>query len=147
VLERHLTTLFNDATAVPDVTPTKKRSLLPLLTFLFLVSYGLMTALIMFQGTTIQSQRSLILQLFDDSRQLWAIKGKALHNKEMAGSQHQGQNPSSQTVAPPAKTPSTQEVPRHKNQNHAGNTEKPEVHIPPQPAADLGDQRRVLISI
>src|SRR6202049_2008679 len=59
----HLTTLFGNNTAVS----IKKRSLLPLLTVLFLFSYGLMTLLIVEQGTTIQSQRALIRDLFSDS--------------------------------------------------------------------------------
>ena len=37
--------------------------MLPVLTVLFLISYGLMTLLIVEQGTTIQAQRTLIHQL------------------------------------------------------------------------------------
>ncbi|MGC2059963.1 MAG: hypothetical protein WA653_16975, partial [Candidatus Sulfotelmatobacter sp.] len=58
-----LTTLFGN-TAVrlvvaekPVLVPKKKRTLLPLLTVVFMASYGLMTLLIVEQGSTIQSQR------------------------------------------------------------------------------------------
>ena len=47
--------------------PKKKRSLLPLLTVLFLFSYGLMTVLVVEQGSTIQSQRNMIQVLMRDS--------------------------------------------------------------------------------
>ena len=43
------------------------RSLLPALIILFLVSYGLLTMLVVEQGRTIDSQRGLIQMLFSDS--------------------------------------------------------------------------------
>lgn len=57
------------------ITPKKKNTLLPLLTVLFLVAYGMMTMLIVEQGNTIESQRLLIKQLFSDSNELSALKG------------------------------------------------------------------------
>jgi len=141
-----LTTLPGNMNAVPVMPAAKKRSLLPLLTVLFLISYCMMTLLIMFQGTTIQSQRSLILGLLGDSTQLWALKGKVLHQKQMAQAQQgHSQAPSSQAPAPSAQAPSTQAAPQHRKQ-HVEKS-KPQVQLPPVPAADLGDQRRVLISI
>ena len=56
--------------------PTKKHTFLPVLTVLFLISYGLMTMLIVEQGNTIESQRLLIKQLFSDSAELTAMKGQ-----------------------------------------------------------------------
>ena len=65
----HLTNLSgNQAIAIsssstPEIDAaqaSKKQSWLPLLTVLFLISYGLMTMLIVEQGRTIESQRSLI---------------------------------------------------------------------------------------
>jgi len=64
-----------------SVAGLKRRSLLPLLTVLFLISYGLMTMLIVEQGNTIQSQRYLIQQLFNDSVELSSMKGKAAWEK------------------------------------------------------------------
>src|SRR6266478_8628476 len=87
----HLTTLFG-TDAVPTVsviqapaTP-KKRGWLPVLTVLFLISYGLMTMLIVEQGQTIESQRALIRELFRDSTELSATKMKAVeeHNHAQA---------------------------------------------------------------
>ncbi len=67
-------------------TPKRKSSLLPVLTVLFLVAYGIMTMLIVEQGNTIESQRLLIKQLFSDSAQLSAMKGREAqkHNAEKA---------------------------------------------------------------
>ncbi len=163
-----LTTLFGDEDNkdwIPvvqnNVAPAKKRSLMPLLTVVFLASYGLMTLLIVEQGDTIQSQRNLIQILLGDSTELWAAKGKALHEKQMAEVQRQaqtltqtpsthGQTPSTQT--PSSQNPSTQAVPQHHSPSRAGKSAKPQTQaphaqVPPMPASDLGDQRRDLIKI
>ena len=66
---------------MPVVAPKKKGSLLPLLTVVFLISYGLMTMLIVEQNEAIQSQQSLIQVLLGDSKELWAMKGKALTDR------------------------------------------------------------------
>ena len=134
---------------------------MPLLTVVFLCSYGLMTLLIVEQGTTIQAQRNLIQVLLGDSRELWAMKGKAVSDKAAEARAHghapmtQGQSPSVQapstqtpsTQSPSTQSPSTQAVPQHHSQSRAGKTAKPQTHVPPMPASDLGDQRRALISI
>src|ERR1700730_13478426 len=52
------------------VTRKPGRTLLPVLTVLFVVSYGLLTMLVVEQGRTIDSQRNLIRMLFDDSIEL-----------------------------------------------------------------------------
>ena len=57
------------------VATKRKSALLPILTVLFLISYGIMTMLIVEQGNTIDAQRLLIKQLFSDSAQLNAMKG------------------------------------------------------------------------
>lgn len=146
------TTMSEHALAEP-----KKRSLLPLLTALFVFSYCLMTALIVFQGSTIQSQRNLILELLADSRQLWASKGKVLQDKQAAQAHRHAQTPSSQAQAPSTQAPlaqapsisapSTQAAPQQRSQKHVSKTVKPKIQLPPQPAADPGDQRRVLFTI
>jgi len=151
---------------MPIAVPKKKRSLLPLLTVLFLFSYGLMTMLIVEQGSAIQSQSNLIKVLMSDSIELWAAKGKAIGNREMARAQAeaktrahapstQAQAPSSQTPstqtpstqAPSTQTPSTQAAPQHRSQSRAGKAAKPDTQLPPVPASDLVDRRRALSTI
>ena len=164
-----LTTLFGN-TAVslvvaekPVLVPKKKRTLLPLLTVVFMASYGLMTLLIVEQASAIQSQRNLIHVLLDDSRQLWALKGRALSDRLAAETlpqtqnQIQSQDKKSTTQAPlHAQTPSTQipstqipstQVPRRHSPSRAGKSAKPYTQVPPMPASDLGDQRRELITL
>ncbi|PYV60558.1 MAG: hypothetical protein DMG95_13935 [Acidobacteria bacterium] len=52
----------------------RKRTLLPLLIILFLISYGMLTKLVIDQDRTIDSQRTLIHLLFKDNLHLSALK-------------------------------------------------------------------------
>jgi hypothetical protein len=140
---------------MPIVAPKKKKSLMPLLTVLFLISYGMMTLLIVEQNNTMQAQRGLIELLQGDSRELWAMKIKA-HADQSAQAQAQShaQNPSSQipsTQAPSTHVPSNQvpltQAPQQRSQSGPGKGARPYTQIPPVPASDLGDQRRVLITL
>jgi hypothetical protein len=138
---------------MPIETTKKKRTFLPLLTVLFLFSYGLMTVLIMEQGSAIQQQRNLIKVLMRDSTELWAIKGKAITDQQAAqtaqGHARSAQNPSSQT--PLTQTPSTQapstKGPQSHSSSSAGKVAAPGSQVPPMPASDLVDQRRSLRTI
>lgn len=132
-----------------------------MLTVLFCVSYALMTMLIVEQGATIESQRNLIRELFRDSSELSAMRMRAQQEKAMAAAQTAPsartqapvtQSPSSQV--PSAQTPSTQipsaqapssqgAVPKHPTTQK----EKSPYEMPSRPAADLGDNRRSLITI
>lgn len=146
---------------------------MPLLTVVFLASYGLMTMLIVEQGSAIQAQHNLIQVLLVDSKELWAMKGKAVVDKaaqartqsQAQGSvtqapmtqspMTQGQSPSVQapstqipsTQTPSTSIPSTQVAPQHRSQSRTGKTAKPKTQLPPMPASDLSDQRRALITI
>jgi hypothetical protein len=150
----HLTTLLGYTAVmpitVPITVPKKKQTLLPLLTVVFLLSYGLMTMLIVEQGSVIQSQRNLIKILSRDSSELWGMRGKALTDQQAARTRTQGhaaapsvQTPSTQI--PSTQIPSTQAAPQQQPQGHLGRSAKPQ--HPPVPASDLTDQRRVLRSI
>jgi hypothetical protein len=132
-------------------TPRKKHGWLPLLTVLFMISYGLMTMLIVEQGQTIESQRALIRELFRDSSELSAVKMKAVeeHNHAVASAQNpSSQNPSTQAPsaqAPTKQAPSSQAGPQQRLQKQAKT--KPEFQMPSKPAADLADHRRSLVTI
>lgn len=56
--------------------PPLKSKMFPVLVFLLLACYGIMTLVVVEQGHVIQSQRALIGQLMQDSRQLVAMKGQ-----------------------------------------------------------------------
>jgi hypothetical protein len=154
-----LTTLFGTlesveikAVPVAPATPTKKRGWLPLLTILFMISYGLMTMLIVEQGRTIESQRALIRDLFRDSTELSAVKMKALEEHAQA------QNPSSQTPstqAPSVQAPSIQAPVKQAPSSQAETQRRPQIQVKPnsqfqmpsKPAMDLQDSRRALKTI
>jgi hypothetical protein len=118
----HLTTLFGNAAITTTVIPAvpvqpKKHNLLPVLVVLFLISYGLMTMLIIEQGRTIESQRALIHELYHDSAELAAVRSRTLPDSGVVDTQHaltaqlpstQIQTPSTQAQASTTHTPSTQ---------------------------------------
>lgn len=135
--------------------------MLPLLVVLFLISYGLMAMLIVEQGSTIESQRGLIRELFHDSTELSAAKGKAIVDKNAAQRRAQTQAPNAKsqtpstptpsTQAPSLQTPSTQDpstqvAPQRRTQAHPGRVQKA-LPPPTRPPADLADDRRALITI
>jgi len=145
----NLTVFYGNTAVMPIAAPKRKRSLLPVLTILFVISYAMMTFLIIQQGAVIQSQRNMIKVLMRDSTELWAAKGKAAVD-QAARAQAQNRVPSAQ--APSAKTPSTQaqtpssKAPSTQVQKQRSKAE-PEFERPPAPAADLVDRRRSLNTI
>jgi hypothetical protein len=144
--------------------PKPKHSMLPVLVVLFILSYGLMTLLIVEQGSTIQSQHALIHDLLSDTHELAAMKGKVLRDQALSRQAQakngteasENQNPSTQvpmnqtpstqtplTQAPSANAPSTQ-AGSAKTRNHNSKALPP---APGKPASDLVDVRRNLLSI
>jgi hypothetical protein len=158
-----LTTFFKPVEpaelAVVQTATTKKNGWLPILTVLFLFSYGLMTMLIVEQGQTIESQRALIRELFRDSTELSAVKMKA-HQQARQSQAEVTQNPSSQselTHTPSTRTPSnqtpsaqapTKQSPSAQGQHRIQNQlkQKP-FQMPSRPASDLTNSARSLITI
>jgi len=146
-----------DTSAAP-----KKHGWLPLLTVLFLISYGLMTMLIVEQGQTIESQRALIRELFRDSTELSSMKMRSRQQAQLPSAMTQApvtQSPSTQTPSarhpstqipstqiPNAQAPSSQAGPQHRAPNAAA-TQKPQLRMPSKPASDLVDDVRTLITI
>jgi hypothetical protein len=78
------------AEPVVAVRSKRKSSLLPLLVVLFLISYGLLTLLVVEQDHTITAQKTFISQLYGDSLELTAIKSKEIQ-RHRADAQAQGQ--------------------------------------------------------
>ncbi len=126
-----------------EVVSKPKHTLLPVLTVLFLISYGLLTMLVVEQSRTIDSQRGLIRDLFQDSVQLSTIKGKAIQ-KQNAEAQAQAQAKSrSQTKAPTVPAPPRADTP---NRN-TSKLRRPLPQKPPKDTSGGSDERRMLISI
>ncbi len=151
--------------------------MLPVLVVLFLISYGLMTMLIIEQGRTIESQRALIHELYHDSAELAAVKSRTLQENAVVDSQNaltaqapsstiqsrQAQTPSTQAQQVPSshapstqipsaqvqssKTPSTQVAPSGRVKNRGAKMPEPQFQAPSRPSADLADERRALRTI
>lgn len=158
-----MTTLFSQtaitpATGIDEPKPRRKHGWLPLLTVLFLISYGLMTMLVVEQASTIESQRALIRELFRDSTELAAERMKAVQQKNLA-SQNAAQAPLTQapsaeapsTQAPLTQAPSTQvpaeQAPSSQAQHGLQKQAQKPFRMPSKPASDLTDDRRALITI
>jgi hypothetical protein len=133
----------------PNATIKTGRSLLPVLTILFLVSYGLLTMLVVEQGRTIDSQRNLIHVLFGDSVQLSTLNGKAVQKQQaeaQARAQSQKKSPPAQTTPSDPHSPSTH-GPQAGAKNQSSKIGRPHPQRPPKDTSDQGDDRRTLISI
>ena len=163
-----MTTVFgNSAVTTVSAADTsaarKKQGWLPLLILLFLISYGLMTMLIVEQGQTIESQRTLIRDLFRDSTELSSIKGMIRQEGAQSPSAKPQtpaigipstqipltQAPSTHipsTQAPNIQIPSSQAGRHHRAQNQTAK-QKPPFRMPSKPASDLVDDVRTLITI
>jgi len=128
--------------ASPDAKPKRKLSALPVFVGLFVVAYSMMTMLIVEQGRTIESQRSLIQALFSDSNELSHLKGK-IFQKQRAEAQAQAEANAHSQV----KDPSSQDKVHGKAGQPAGKARKPAPRRPPTDATTLEDVRRVLVSI
>jgi hypothetical protein len=144
----------------------RKLTALPLLVVLFVVSYLLLTKLVIEQDKTIDSQRSMIHMLFKDNVSLSGIHKHNGHlskkAKTEASSQLQLQIPASQnptsegssnqvssTQVPSNQVPSSKSGPQA-NAKTGRKGRKAEKTIPASPPAeptDPSDQRRVSFSI
>src|SRR5450755_2783238 len=69
-------TVIYSAESIAARKSSRPTAIMPLLVILFIVSYGILTALVFEQGQTIESQRGLIREMLKDSTQLAALKGK-----------------------------------------------------------------------
>jgi uncharacterized membrane protein len=139
-----------------DAAGKPKRAMLPVLTVLFLISYGLMAMLVVEQGRTIDSQRNLIRLLFTDSVQLSSIRGKANQKQQAeaqaraeAQAQPQVKSPTAQ-VKPHGSEPqaAVPAKPQADAKNHGtSKLKRPQPQKPPRDTSDEGDDRRSLFSI
>ena len=111
----------------------KKHTMLPVLVVLFLISYGLLAMLVVEQNRTITAQRSLINQLFSDSIELTAMKGKLAHQMHNNGK-------------PGAQGPSSQVAPKDSEKSKARSVKPAPLH-PPKDASDTVDVRRSMHTI
>jgi hypothetical protein len=129
----------DNALLVPTQKPKAKHSMLPVFVVLFLVSYGLMTLLVVEQGRTIDNQRSLIQSLFDDSSKLAQLR--------MKNTQAQAQAQAAAKAHSQGQTPSTQDKPRAHAKNDPSVGKLPKPPRPPTDTATMEDERRSVLRI
>ena len=121
-------------TLIPEVAPRPRHTMLPLLIVLFLISYILLTTLVVLQNRTIDSQRGLIHLLFRDNLHLNAMTGGLHKNSGVRANQN------SALVSVPSKSPSSQ-IPQTQVQpsqaqstqapsNQVSATQTPSVQVP-----------------
>jgi hypothetical protein len=159
--------------AIVNAATIRKRKLtaLPLLVVLFVISYFLLTKLVIEQDKTIDSQRSLIHMLFKDNVYLstlrkhaaeWSKKAKTLGNSQpqagIAASQNPASNSQSSHVSSLAEIPSAQvpviQVPSSKvgpqanaKTNRKARKAEKTHPAPPDELTDPSDMRRVSFAI
>ena len=127
-------------------------SLLPALIILFLVSYGLLTMLVVEQGRTIDSQRGLIQMLFSDSVELTGLKGKE-NQRQQAEAQARAhalkKSPPAQATprTPQVQSPSSNPPQAGAKSQSTSKLGRPLPQKPPKATADQDDERRILVSI
>ena len=132
-------------TAQSEVPQSKSRgALLPLLIVLFLISYGILTLLVVEQGHTIEAQRSLLREMLKDSTQLARLKDKLA--REVVVESHD--KPATQTErkeavagTSPSIAPKAPNAP-NKDVKRPGKSARIKKESPEKPAADLQDVRR-----
>ncbi len=115
--------------------------MLPLLVALFLISYILLTTLVVLQNRTIDSQRGLIHLLFKDNLHLSAMKA-GLRKNELTRL-----NQTSASASVPKQTPSAQIPSNQIPSNQVSATQTPSVQVPviqarPQASAKSGRNSR-----
>jgi hypothetical protein len=115
--------------------------LLPLLVVLFLISYGILTLLVVEQGRTIDAQRNLLREMLKDSTQLAMLKNK-LAREDTAQSHDKAATQTEQKDAASGSSPSVTPKTPSKETKHPGKTARTLKSIPEKPAADLQDVRR-----
>lgn len=126
-------------TAQSDAPQKKTRgAMLPFLVVLFVISYSILTLLVIEQGRTIDMQRGLLREMLKDSTQLAALKNKmareeATRTAEKSPAQTEEKN--SANAASPNATPKAPSKDKHP-------TKRSMKEVPEKPAADLQDVRR-----
>jgi hypothetical protein len=143
-----LTVVYSTECAAPR-SAARQVAILPLLVILFLVSYGILAALVFEQGKTIESQRSLIREMLKDSTQLAALKGKIarddskrVQDKAPDQAAHNDASSVNADPDPAAGTRKSGAKELNKEYKRPGKSAHTMKAVPQKPAADLEDVRR-----
>jgi hypothetical protein len=150
-----------DVTAIAVAKRKRKLTALPLLVVLFVISYCLLTKLVIEQDKTIDSQRSLIHLLFSDNVSLSTTHKHAAKLPKQSVAQGRiriefpgtanansiKEAPSNQVHSAQVPTITVEPQTKTKQGQKAGRAQKPGPVKPPAQLTDPTDMRRVLFSI
>ncbi len=134
-----MTVIYTAQTADPQ--PKTRGALLPLLVVLFLISYGILTLLVVEQGKTIEAQRSLLREMLKDSQQLAMLKDK-LAREVPVQARDKAAASTEQKQAVSGTSPSATPKAPGKETKRQGKSAQIKKEAPEKPAADLQDVRR-----
>ena len=136
-----MTVIYSAQIEAPEAK--KKSTMLPLLVVLFIISYAILTLLVVEQGRIIESQRSLLRELLKDSTELANLKGKLIHDKaarEKVSPRAQRQDPA--TESPNARAESGIDSHGSGKETRQRGKSRTMKNVPDKPASDLQDVRR-----
>ncbi len=136
--------MVNVTIARSATSPKSQHSMLPILLALFVISYALLTTLVVEQGRTIDNQRFLIRQLFSDSTALSTIKGQDFRKNQAAAADNVPTK-NQPAVDSQVQTPSSHAAPSVQPKNHQ-KLGKQSMQKPPK-SVDSGDVRRTALTI
>lgn len=143
-------TIVYSAECVAAQRKSRPVTMLPLLVILFIVSYGILTLLVFEQGQTIESQRTLIRGMLQDSTQLASLKGKLArdeskrsHDKASGQAGHKEADSGSRSADNPAAGAKASD----KETKRPSKSTRTMKEVPGKPASDLTDVRRSTRSI
>lgn len=131
--ERHRGGTLTTITGEHTFGTKPKAKLLPLLVVLFIISYGLLTLLVVEQNRTIESQRTMIQLMMGDTAQLAHMKGQEYRRLHPLTPLPKSQTAPNQPASP-------------QNQPGTNKAEKPQMTLP-KGIADTPDARRNLSKI
>lgn len=124
-----------------------RSTLLPLLVVLFVISYAILTLLVVEQGRTIEVQRGLLREMLKDSTQLSELKGKiareaaAARAHEKPAPRIERQDPAGGATANSGNDSKAVPQTPGKEEKQPGKSRTMK-DVPEAPASDLQDVRR-----
>lgn len=119
---------------IPHKTSKPRSRMFPVLVFLLMACYGVMALVVVEQGNVIQSQRNLIVQLFQDGKQLTALKSQEATQRAIEKQHAKANGKGKSSISAPA--------PIHKEQPQKQLSRKSRVEKQPLQADDKIDRRR-----
>ncbi len=125
------------------IQKSESKGMLPILIVLFVVSYAILTFLVVEQGRVIDSQRGLIREMVKDSNQLAALQGKIARDESLHARQKSQANHGTSGLGEHHKDSAGDAKTSGKSGKRPAKPEHQTKEAPVQPESDLQDVRRM----